>query len=73
MSGFGNYDAWKLRSPDDEACFRLGYDPVLEAERAEEESWLESLEDPPLLAPWENDIGDEFDEWLAGTPLVLTR
>lgn len=71
--GFGNYDAWKLRSPDDEYAALYGYDPVAEAERAEEVSWWASLADPPRLAPWENDIGDEFDEWLAGEWFYLTR
>lgn len=47
------YDQWKLRSPDDEAAYRLGYDPIKAAEDDDEWLWLDSLENPQPV--------DEFD------------
>ncbi len=47
------YDAWKLRTPEDEAARYLGYDPCERAEEDDEWLWLDSLENPQLV--------DEFD------------
>ncbi len=48
--GFGNYDAWKLMSPDDEWEQRTGrflVDLEREAEEYEVLNWLEAHARPP--------------------------
>ncbi len=46
---FGNYDSWKLRTPEDEAARYLRYDPCERAEDDDEWLWLDSLENPQPL------------------------
>ena len=43
------YDAWKTRSPDDEAAMFYGFDPIEAAEDEDEWLWLDSLEHPQPL------------------------
>lgn len=54
---FSTYDQWKLRSPDDEAAYRLRYDPIKAAEDEDEWLWLDSLENPQ---PIDEDDLDEI-------------
>ena len=51
--GFGNYDSWKLRTPEEEFEAMYGHDPIKKAEDDDEWLWLDSLENPQAI--------DEYD------------